>query len=139
MPAHRAQQRVQLALLILFHFIIVCLSCTFVSEIYFSLFDLPHDPGRMFDAVVVVAVFTSVLLILFSFADFSFGYVVSFYFGSMIVGYLWLNGSSGFHYDHQLSAFSAAVSLLAFSLPALFMPASISRMVISERLGVFDV
>jgi hypothetical protein len=70
-------------------------------------------------AVLIIASF-ALLSIAFVRADFSFGYFIGFYFYTMVAGYLWLNCFSEFHYDHRLTGLSAAVSAVAFLLPALF-------------------
>ena len=64
---------------------------------------------------------------LFVYAGFSFGYLVRFYAYSMILGYLWLNCFSQFQYDHVAAGISAAVSAIAFLLPALLITSPIAR------------
>ncbi|HEV7879905.1 MAG TPA: hypothetical protein VGP39_17740 [Bradyrhizobium sp.] len=82
----------------------------------------------------MVAAF-ALLSILFTFARFSFGYLVGFYLYSMIFGYLWINCFSTLEYDHRLGGFSAAVSAIAFLLPALFTSSPIrQRYVLSKEL-----
>jgi hypothetical protein len=70
-------------------------------------------------AVIVVASFALVSWV-FVKAPFSFGYFVAFYFYTMILGYLWINSFSDLNYDHRLAGLSAAASMVAFLLPALF-------------------
>ena len=77
-----------------------------------------YDGSRLAYAVPSVAAFYLVSF-LFVFARFSFGYFVGFHFYTMVLGFLWLNSFSKFHYDHQLAAISAAASAMLFLLPAL--------------------
>ena len=63
----------------------------------------------------------------FVFARFSFGYFVGFSFYTMILGFLWLNNFSQFHYDHRLAAISAAASAVLFLLPALLITAPVRQ------------
>ena len=67
-------------------------------------------------------------------AEFSFGYVLGFYFYTMILGYLWLVAFSRFNYDHALATISAFGSALAFLVPALFITSPIrQRYTLSAR------
>jgi hypothetical protein len=61
----------------------------------------------------------SLISILFTAAEFSFGYFVGFYLYAMVVGFVWLSFFSLFNYDHVLARFSAVGSLFAFLFPAL--------------------
>jgi hypothetical protein len=112
------RERVTLALLILFYIVICCLSLVSVTQLY-GMFYLTYHPARLPGAVVAVAVLTPGLLF-FTFARFSFGYFVGFYFYTMVVGYLWLIFFSDLHYNRPLAGLSAAASLVVFLLPALF-------------------
>jgi hypothetical protein len=127
-----SHQRLVIAFLILAYVATCC-----VSLVYCAHFDLPnsfdprafhilYDPDRLYKAAIVVAAFTFIAL-LFLFADFSFGYFVGFYLYAMILGYLWLNSFSDFHYSHQLSAISAVASGAAFLLPALFISSPVRQ------------
>jgi hypothetical protein len=119
-----------LTLLICFH--IVCCCVTFYlgsSREYYIFF----DPGRVQYAVAAVAVF-AIISPLFVFARFSFGYFAGFYLYTMILGYLWLNCFSPFAYPHRLAGASAAISAIAFLLPALCTGSPIRQVyVLSER------
>jgi hypothetical protein len=114
--------RVKLVLLICIHAVICCVSLAYLPGsklLNMQPFHIFYDPDRLPIAVIAVAAF-ALVSIAFSFASFSFGYVVGFYFYSMISGYLWLSCFSDFNYDHALAGLSAAVSAMAFLLPALF-------------------
>src|SRR5260370_42252672 len=66
-----------------------CFSLVHVSR-YQHAFHIFFDPARLHVAVVVVVAFALVSCLL-TFADFSFGYFVGFYFYTMVLGHLWLN------------------------------------------------
>ena len=104
--------------LIFFFMIVCCLSFALAARDYGMAY-IFYDPARLPYAVATVAAFAT-LVPLFVFARFTFGYFVGFYFYIMILGYLWLNCFSPFNYDHRIAGASAAVSALAFLLPALF-------------------
>jgi hypothetical protein len=114
-----------LALLIFFHVVICCISLVYVSKFH-EVFHISFDPVRLFGAVAVVAAFALVGY-LFTFASFSFGYLIGFYFFTMVGGYLWINFFSDFDYDHRLGGLSAAASAIAFLLPALLITSPIRQ------------
>lgn len=94
---------------------------------------LNENADVLFTASLSVAPF-ALISILFSFARFSFGYVLGFYFYTMILGYLWLIQLSKFPYDHSLAYASAFTSAVAFIIPALFIaPPSEPRSVLSAN------
>jgi hypothetical protein len=128
-------ERLGIALLVLFYVVICCLSSRYVSQIFY-MFRLAYDPARMFSAGAAVAAFAPVAL-LFAFARFSFGYLTGFYFLSMMVGYIWLSFFSGYTYDRQPALLSAAVSVVAFLLPALLITSPI-RQAGAMSLRTFD-
>jgi hypothetical protein len=130
---HLTRERLGLAVLIFFCIVVLCTSLTYVTEHYNH---LGYDPARLLGAVVVIAALAPVLL-LFTFAEFSFGYLVGFYFSSMVVGYLWLSFFSSLHYDRRLAGLSAAASLVVFLLPALFVSSPIGK-VWAMSLRAFD-
>jgi hypothetical protein len=106
------------ALLLAVHLLVCCASLVCVA------LDLPDyhiafSPDYLLTAVLTVLAFASIA-ILFTTAEFSFGYAVGFYLYTMILGYLWLNSFSEFGYNHKLSGLSAAVSGALFLLPALY-------------------
>ena len=75
---------------------------------------------------------------LFVVSQFSFGYLIGFYFYTMILGYLWLVPFSLLPYDHRLAVISIFVSAVAFLAPALRFTAPIrARFEMSPR--GFDV
>ena len=118
-------ERLRLAFLICLHIALSCVSLVYVSEIRTG-FHILYDPSRLYGAIAVAIAF-AVVAGLFTFADFSFGYFVGFYLYTMVLGYLWLNCFSDFDYDHRLFGLSAAVSTIAFLLPALFITSPIPQ------------
>ena len=84
------------------------------------------------NALAAVAAF-ALVSVAFCYASFSFGYVVGFYFYTMISGYLWLNCFTDLNYDHRLSGISAAISAVAFLLPALFIVSPINQIYTMSR------
>jgi hypothetical protein len=132
---HSMLSRVRLgpAFLIYFHIVICCLSLIYVAEFYATLKIVMFDEARLYAAVLNIAPF-ALASILFTFSRFSFGYVLGFYFYTMILGYLWLVEFSRFSYDHALATLSAFASALAFLVPALFITSPIKqRLILSER------
>jgi hypothetical protein len=129
---HPYRQRLGLALLICFHIVVCCVSLVCVASRSYpnggipATFHIFYDPARLSDAVIVVAAFALVAS-LFVLADFSFGYVTGFFLFTMILGYLWLNCFTDLNYDHRLAVLFAAVSAVAFLLPALFISSSIRQ------------
>ena len=118
-------ERLRLAFLICLHIVLSCVSLVCVSEIRTG-FHILYDPSRLYGAIAVAIAF-AVVAWLFTFADFSFGYLVGFYLYTMVLGYLWLNCFSDFDYDHRLFGLSAAVSAIAFLLPALLITSPIPQ------------
>jgi hypothetical protein len=123
-PTIFAERPIGLAALICFHCVICCVSLVYVSYFKFpdyftaATFHIFYDPARLHIAAAVTALFGAVAL-LFAYARFSFGYLVGFYLYSMLLSYLWINCFSNLDYDHRLAGLSAAVSAVAFLLPAL--------------------
>jgi hypothetical protein len=91
-----------------------------------KIFHIFFDPARLFGAVAVVAAF-AVVAVLFVLVEFSFGYFVGFYLYMMVLGYLWLSHFSDFAYDRTTAGISAAVSCVAFLLPALLVTSPVRR------------
>ncbi|MBC9877510.1 hypothetical protein G8O24_09130 [Bradyrhizobium sp. INPA01-394B] len=85
------------------------------------------DRSHVLAAILSVSVFAPVVL-LFAYAGFSFGYIVSFSFFTMIAGYLWLIPFSMLPYDHRLAYISIIVSGLLFILPSLFITSPARRL-----------
>jgi hypothetical protein len=120
------RERLALGLLLYLYIVICCASLVCVAAIYPE-FHIFFHPAGLFGAVTVIALF-SVVAVLLIIADFSFGYCIAFNFYMMVVGYLWLNYFSEFHYNHWLSALSASASALAFLLPALFITSPLRQL-----------
>jgi hypothetical protein len=76
------------------------------------------DPAMFWSALLIVSLF-SVVAIPFLICNFSFGYVLSYYFYLMIFGFLWVNQFTALDYNHLLAGASAAISGIAFGAPAL--------------------
>jgi hypothetical protein len=118
-------ERIRIACLMCLHTAVCCVSLVYLADSKFQVsfdpaqFHIFYDVARLPNAVTVVAAFALVSLA-FCFARFSFGYVVGFYFYTMISGYLWLNCFTDLNYDHRMAGLSAAVSAAAFLVPALF-------------------
>jgi hypothetical protein len=127
------RERLWLAFLIGFHIVICCVSLVFISRYRYPVafdpgtFHIFFDSARSHIAIMVVVAFALVSS-LFVFVGFSFGYFVGFYFYTMILSYLWLNCFTNLNYDHRLSGFSAAVSAVAFLVPALFVSVPIRQL-----------
>lgn len=120
------QLRIGLLLLICFHIVIICMSFRLAYPSYRP-FHILYDESRLPYAVAIVTAF-ALISPLFAFARFSFGYFVGFYLYTMILGYLWLNNFSQFQYNHTAAGVSAAVSAVAFLLPALLITSPIKRL-----------
>ena len=99
-------------------------------------FHVLFDAARWYVAVAAVMAFALVSSV-FVFARFTFGYFVGFYSYTMILGYLWLNSFTDLQYDHRLAGISAAVSAVAFLLPALFISQPI-RQILTMTPRSFD-
>ena len=129
---HQPQERLRLALLICLHIVSCCVSLVCVASHSYpnggipATFHIFYDPALLSDAAIVVAGF-SLVASLFVLADFSFGYLTSFFLFTIILGYLWLNCFTDLNYDHRLSGFSASASAVAFLLPALFISSPVRR------------
>jgi hypothetical protein len=125
-------ERIRIALLMCLHTAICCVSLVYLADAKFQVsfdpaqFHVFYDSARLQGAIMAVAAFALVSLA-FCFARFSFGYVVGFYFYTMISGYLWLSSFSDFNYDHRSAGLSAAVSAVTFLLPALFIVSPIPQ------------
>jgi hypothetical protein len=135
----RLRARLRLAFLIYAHIVICCVSLVQIAyyrvpiAFYPTTFHIFYDPARLHIAVMVVAAFALVALF-FVFADFSFGYLVGFYFYTMILSYLWLNCFTDLNYDHRRAGLSAAASAVAFLLPALWIRSPVGQAyTLSER------
>jgi len=101
------------AFLIYFHIVVYCLSLIYVAEFYADLKVVMFDQSRFYAAALNIAPL-ALASILFAFSRFSFGYILGFYFYTMILGYLWLVAFSRFNYDHAMADISIFGSALAF-------------------------
>jgi hypothetical protein len=129
----QSRQRIGLALLICFHIVLCCVSLRL--SFYYRNSHILYDGARLHYAVAVVTAF-ALFSPLFVFARFSFGYFVSFYFYTMILGYLWLNCFSQFNYNHSLAGVSAAVSSVVFLLGALLITSPIKQLYALSELAI---
>jgi hypothetical protein len=140
--AGKAERPLGLAFLIVFHIAVCCVSLVCAASHQLPLaftpstFHIFFDPERWYVAVIAVAAFALISPV-FIFSRFSFGYFVGFYFFTMILGYLWLNSFTDLHYDHQLAGLSAAISAVAFLLPALFISSPL-RQICTLTASSFD-
>ncbi len=116
-----------LGLLIFIHVVACCASLIFVVEYYRRLLPIAGNSITHLQAAALGVIPFSLCAIIFAFRRFSFGYAVSFYFFTLILGYLWLIEFSTFHYDHRAAAISAFASGIAFLIPALFLNSPLPR------------
>jgi hypothetical protein len=127
----------RLCLLLTVHVVIFCASLYFVQEYYSHLWFIAFDSALLPKATLSVALFSIVLLPLFSVSQFSFGYYVGFYLFNVILGYAWLVNFSIFDYAIEPALISIFLSAVAFLVPSLFLtPKLPQRLVISE--ATFD-
>ena len=113
--------------IIYLHIVVCCLSLVYVTRLYAPLLHLAgNNDNNLWAAALNVAPF-ALILILFGFARFTFGYLLGFYFYTIILGYLWLLPQSKFSYDHALAYASAFASALAFLIPALFIAVPVKQ------------
>jgi hypothetical protein len=108
--------------------ILMCASLAVVALIYPTFhieFDVDRITAPMWFVLLVAAVG-----MLFAVARFSFGYAVSFYIYSVVLGFIWLSYFTNFEYDHDVARISALASLVAFMLPALFIRSAIRQRII---------
>jgi hypothetical protein len=116
-----------LAALLGCHIVICCISLALIAPQHFA-FHIFYDPVRLPAAVAAVAAFSVVAWVL-TVAPFSFGYLLGFYFYTVVLGYLWLNTFSDFAYNHRLGALSAVASWIAFAVPVLLIRRPIRQIV----------
>jgi hypothetical protein len=134
-PATSIRSELGLALLLCLHIAACCWSLVYAADSFPGItdFDRAHWPL----ALLIVAPF-AIVSILFAISRFSFGYLLGFYFYTMILGYLWLIEFSQLPYNHPLAAASMFLSGVAFLVPALFITAPVrQRVILSAR--VFEV
>jgi hypothetical protein len=125
-------QRLRLAFLICFHIIVCCLSLVYSADKEYAVavdpptYHLFYDPALLYSAVIAVVAFALVAS-LFTFGEFSFGYLVGFYVYTMVLGYLWLNFFTDLTYNHRLAGLSAVVSAVTFLLPAVLISSPVRQ------------
>lgn len=121
----RLDSKAALTILVLLHSLVTCLSlikvATFQYYISFS--------GERLWIAIIVALGFSVVSLLFVVARFSFGYFVGFYFYTMILGFLWIDVFSYYSYPQLPAGISAALALVLFLLPVLFVRAPLRQLV----------
>lgn len=108
------------------HVVICCISLALIAPHHFA-FHIFYDPARLPIAVAAVAAF-AVAAWVFTAVPFSFGYLLGFYFFTVVLGYLWLNVYSDLNYDHRLGALSAIASWIAFVAPVLLIRRPLRQM-----------
>jgi hypothetical protein len=129
-----ALRRLTLILLLLIFTAALCISTACVSDTFPGAVEF--DRSHISAAILNVSIFAPVVL-LFAYAGFSFGYIVSFNFFAMIAGYVWLIPFSVLSYDHRLAYVSITVSGLLFILPSLFITSPGRRPPLMSA-GTFD-
>lgn len=125
-PILRSSVELGPTFLIYLHILVCCVSLVFVADFYSRLRVAGFDEAGVYSAVRNTAIFALVSA-LFTLSRFSFGYVLGFYFYTIVLGYLWLVEFSHFHYDRPTAIISVFFSALAFLLPALFITSPIKR------------
>jgi hypothetical protein len=96
-----------------------------------------YQPSGAFATMLAMSFFASVS-VLFAVANFCLGYLLGFYFFTMILGYLWFERFSILTYDHHLAVVSIILSGVAFLLPALFVRSPV-RQVLQWPVRHLDV
>ncbi|MCK1359011.1 hypothetical protein [Bradyrhizobium sp. 199] len=119
--------RLTLGLLIFVHIAMCCVSLVFVLQHYGRMLPIAANSFPRLEAAALAVIPFALCAIVFAFRRFSFGYAVSFYFFSLILGYLRLIEFSTFQYDHRTAAISAFASGIAFLIPALFLTSPFPR------------
>jgi hypothetical protein len=118
------QFRLGLIPLLCLYIVTCCVSLAFVAISYAEV--VSFDSHHLLAPLLLVACF-SIVAPLFAIARFSFGYLLGFYFYTMILGYLWLIEFSHTSYDHSLAIVSIFLSGLAFLVPALLITSPVSQ------------
>ncbi|WP_234679587.1 hypothetical protein [Bradyrhizobium monzae] len=134
----------RLTILVALHIAICCISLIVIATatpktlIDADVFHIHFRLDALWIALPTVALFSVVVGCLFIFYPFSIGYFVGFYFFSMTSCFLWLTCFSGFPYDHLRAGWSAAISCVAFLLPALLLGRS-SKLSLEVSITTFDL
>jgi hypothetical protein len=124
------QERLILATLVGVNSVLCCVSLIWLAP--YDEFHIFYDGARLAAAMIAVVPFSLVGL-LFVFAEFSFGYFVGYHLYLMILGYLWLATFSGLPYDQRTAEISAAISAIAFLLPALLIRTPIPQVFVLSK------
>lgn len=121
--------------LLCLHTIMCCISLVFVSgQINYPKTAPIYDSSAHFIGAGLNAASFAPVALFFILGRFSFGYLLGFYFYTMILGYLWLLAFSDYRYDHALAQISIFVSAWAFLAPAMLINSPITqRFVLSAR------
>jgi hypothetical protein len=125
----RPRFRERLAVLLCVHVVACCVSLYYFATVRIfnpAAYHVFYDSTQLWIAAVAAAVFV-LCSALFWLSDFSFGYVVGFYFFTMVLGYLWQVSFTDLNYPHGVARFSAVASAVAFLLPALFIRSPIRQ------------
>lgn len=116
--------RIDLAALFGLHIAACCLSLTYVVSEFPGI--VAFNKSHVLAAILSAASF-AVVSILFLIARFTFGYLLGFYFYTMILGYLWTVQFSLLSYNHSLAIISIYLSALTFLTPTLFITSPIRQ------------
>jgi len=127
----RLDSKAALTLLVLLHSAVACLSLIKVATFQYY---ISFSEERVWIAVIVALGF-SVVSLLFVVARFSFGYFAGFYFYTMILGFLWIDVFSYYSYPQFPAGISAALALVLFLLPVLFVKAPLRQLVTLSNAG----
>ncbi|MBI5261279.1 MAG: hypothetical protein HY852_05605 [Bradyrhizobium sp.] len=128
-----ANQRGLIIALLCVHIASCSLSLVYVAHYYEYIGVFTFDRSQLPAAILLVSLFALVSLG-FVICKFSFGYLIGFYFYTMVLGYLWLANFSRLEYNHWAGAISAIASILAFLAPALLVTSPFRRTIaLSKR------
>src|SRR5579871_1510788 len=95
------------ALLIFLHILICCASLFYVMYYYSYLLQTTDIDERRLCAALLNAAAFALISVIFVGARFSFGYILGFYFYTIVLGYLWLVEFSQHQYEQTLATISA--------------------------------
>jgi hypothetical protein len=93
--------------------------------------------GRSDSATLAAVVGTGLLILFvpaFARARFSFGYILSFWLYSAVVGFVWLSFFSEFDYPHTMARWSMVAALAAALAPLMFLNVPLPRLTISKAI-----
>lgn len=130
------RSRALVPLLLLAHVVVCCVSFYFVQQYYGYMKGIRFDPDLIGAAIVSLLPFFALGFFLVRARRASFGYGLSFYFFSMIVGYAWLSSFSDFQYNKGVAAVSIFLSAVAFFIPAIFVMPRMPRPIELSRLDL---